>query len=86
MSERAVEPCADGPRLTIVLGRCGIHHDEALRLSPGQFVPLDEPTDWPVEVYSADSLIARGELLTLDGNYCVRVSEIVADQMLTRAA
>lgn len=63
-----------------------MNRDEAQRLSPGQFVPLDEPADWPVEIYAGGRLVARGELLTLDGTFCVRVTEVIAEHALPRAA
>jgi flagellar motor switch protein FliN/FliY len=86
MSDQAAHSCADGRRLTVVLGRCHMNRDDAQRIAPGQFVALDEPADWPVEIYVADRFVARGELLTLDGKFCVRVTELIADQALPRAA
>jgi flagellar motor switch protein FliN len=86
MAEHAPQSCADGPRLTVVLGRCHMNRDEVPRLSSGQLVPLDEPADWPVEVYCDGKLVGCGQLLTLDGAFCVRVTELAADWSLSRAA
>ncbi len=86
MSELTAQPCADEPKLKVVLGHCGIDNDEAQRLVRGHLVPLDEPIDWPVEIYIANRLIARGELLTLNEHFCVRVTEVIAAQSLARAA
>ncbi|MCH8963482.1 MAG: FliM/FliN family flagellar motor switch protein, partial [Planctomycetes bacterium] len=33
----------------------------------------------PVDVYVNDRLVARGEVLVLNDNFCVRVNEIVSD-------
>lgn len=86
MSELSAQSCADQPKLKVILGHCRISPDEAQRFVRGHLVPLDEPTDWPVEIYVADRLIARGELLTLNENFCVRVTEVIAAQSLSRAA
>jgi flagellar motor switch protein FliN len=86
MAEHAAPPCADGSRLTVVLGHCRINFDDAQHVSPGQLVPLDESADCPVEVYCDGKLIGRGQLLSLDGTFCVRMTEIAANQSLSRAA
>ncbi|MCC7084607.1 MAG: FliM/FliN family flagellar motor switch protein [Pirellulales bacterium] len=86
MLEHAAGTCVDGWQFTVVLGRCSIPLGEAQRLSAGQVMTLDEPTDSPVEIYAAGRLVARGELLTLDGRFCVRVTEVFAEQALPRAA
>lgn len=86
MPDPLVEPGANGQQLTVVLGRCHLHHQEAARIMGGQLVPLEEPADWPVEVFADGRLVARGELLTLDGSFCVRVVEVVSEQSMSRAA
>jgi flagellar motor switch protein FliN/FliY len=42
-------------------------------------VELDKLAGDPVDVYVNQRLIARGEVLVLSDNFCVRISEIVAD-------
>jgi flagellar motor switch protein FliN len=86
MSDHAAKPCADAQRLTVVLGRCWVNRDAAQGWATGQFVPLDEPADAPVDVYLDGRLAARGELLSLDGKFCVRVLEVIGEQALPRAA
>jgi flagellar motor switch protein FliN/FliY len=86
MSDHSAEPCADAPRLSVVIGRCWVNRDAAQQWPAGQLVPLDEPADAPVEVYVDGQLVARGELLALDGKFCVRVTEIISQHALPRAA
>ncbi|HLA84371.1 MAG TPA: FliM/FliN family flagellar motor switch protein [Thermoguttaceae bacterium] len=62
----------------IDLGRAYLHRADASELGPGAIVPLDRAADAPVDVLAGGRLIARGELLVLDGKYCVRVTELVA--------
>jgi flagellar motor switch protein FliN/FliY len=41
-------------------------------------VELDKLAGDPVDVFVNDRLVARGEVLVLNDNFCVRVNEIVA--------
>jgi len=64
----------------IELGRSRIPADEACRLVQGSVVKLDKLTDDPVDVLVNGSLVARGEVVVLDGKYCVRIDEIVSQE------
>jgi flagellar motor switch protein FliN/FliY len=66
--------------LKIVLGRTQLHLEEVLKLRQGAVVPLDRPIGDPVDVYANGRLIARGEVLVLEDNFCVRVTELIADE------
>ena len=64
--------------LKIELGRTQMHLEDVLRLRKGSVVPLDKLAGDPVDVYVNGRLIARGEVLVLNDNFCVRINEIVA--------
>ncbi len=64
--------------LKIELGRTRMQLDEVLRLSKGAVVPLDKLAGDPVDVYVNGRLIARGEVLVLNDNFCVRINELIA--------
>jgi flagellar motor switch protein FliN/FliY len=64
--------------LKIELGRTQMSLDDVLKLRKGSVVALDRQAGEPVDVYANGRLIARGEVLVLDGNFCVRVAELVA--------
>jgi len=49
---------------------------EVLDLSPGAVVDLDRQVEEPVDLLLDGRLVARGEVVVLDGNYGVRVAEI----------
>ena len=51
--------------------------DDVLRLSPESVVELDKAAGDPVDIYVNGRHVARGEVLVLNENFCVRVSEIV---------
>jgi flagellar motor switch protein FliN/FliY len=40
-------------------------------------VPLDKLAGDPVDIYVNGRLIARGEVLVLNDNFCVRVAELI---------
>jgi flagellar motor switch protein FliN/FliY len=62
----------------IELGRTRMLVEDVLRLAAGAVVELDKLAGDPVDVYVNDRLVARGEVLVLNDNFCVRVSEIVS--------
>lgn len=64
--------------LRIELGRTELLIDEVLRLREGSVVPLDKLAGDPVDILVNGRLIARGEVLVLNDNFCVRVAEILA--------
>ena len=65
--------------LKIELGRTHMHLEDVLRLKQGAVVTLDKLAGDPVDIYANGRLIARGEVLVLNDNFCIRISEIVDD-------
>ena len=63
----------------IELGRSEMSVEEILKLNNGSVVELDKLAGDPVDVYVNDRLVARGEVLVLNDNFCVRVNEIISD-------
>ncbi len=63
----------------IELGRTHMLVEEVLKLSEGSVVELDKLAGDPVDVFVNDRLVARGEVLVLNDNFCVRISEVVAE-------
>ena len=63
--------------VTIELGRTQMLVEDVLKLNEGAVVELDKLAGDPVDVYVNDCLIARGEVLVLNDNFCIRVSTIV---------
>ena len=61
----------------IELGRTRMLIEDVLRLAEGSVVELDKLAGDPVDVYVNEQLVARGEVLVLNDNFCVRVNEIV---------
>lgn len=65
--------------VSIELGRTEMLVEDVLKLQTGSVVELDKLAGDPVDVYVNGRLVARGEVLVLNDNFCIRVSEIVAD-------
>jgi flagellar motor switch protein FliN len=63
----------------IELGRSRMLVEDVLRLSEGSVVELDKLAGDPVDIFVNEKLVARGEVLVLNDNFCVRVNEIVAE-------
>ncbi len=66
--------------LKIELGRTQMYLEDVLKLRKGAVVPLDKLAGDPVDIYVNGRLIARGEVLVLNDNFCVRVNELLAAQ------
>jgi flagellar motor switch protein FliN/FliY len=64
--------------LRIELGRTELLIEEVLRLKQGAVVPLDKLAGDPVDILVNGRIIARGEVLVLNDNFCVRVAEILS--------
>jgi flagellar motor switch protein FliN/FliY len=65
--------------VTIELGRTEMLVEDVLRLASGSVVELNKLAGDPVDVYVNSRLVARGEVLVLNDNFCIRISEILAD-------
>ncbi|MEO0529723.1 MAG: flagellar motor switch protein FliN [Planctomycetota bacterium] len=63
--------------LKIELGRTRMPLEDVLRLRRDAVVTLDKLAGDPVDVYVNGRLIARGEVLVLNDNFCVRVTELI---------
>ena len=63
--------------LRIELGRTELLIDDVTKLAEGSVVQLDKLAGDPVDILVNGRLIARGEVLVLNDNFCVRVAEIL---------
>ena len=64
----------------VTFGRTQLLLKDVLKLSSGSIVELNRLASEPVEVLINDCVIARGEVVVVDGNYGVRVTEIMSRQ------
>lgn len=64
--------------LRIELGRTCLPLEDVLKLKRGAVVSLDKLAGDPVDIYVNQRLVARGEVLVLNDNFCVRVAELLS--------
>ncbi len=64
--------------VTAELGRTRMTVRELLSLTPGNVVELDRAAGSPVDLFVNGTLIARGEVVVVDEEFGVRVSEIIS--------
>jgi flagellar motor switch protein FliN/FliY len=46
---------------------------DLLRLNKDAIIELDKLASEPVDIFANDKLIARGNIITVNGKYCVRL-------------
>lgn len=69
----------------VTFGRTQLPLRDVLKLSSGSIVELNRLANEPVEVLINNCVIARGEVVVVDGNYGIRVTEIVSRQERIRS-
>ena len=69
--------------LKIELGRTQMLLEDVLKLRKGSVVTLDKLAGDPVDLFVNGRLVARGEILVLNDNFCVRVAELVGSDAFT---
>lgn len=63
--------------LAVEIGRVKLPLRELLSLSPGAVLELDRAADAPVDVLVNGCLVARGEVVVIDGEFGVRITAVV---------
>lgn len=63
--------------VTAELGRTKMLVKEILKLGVGSVVELDKLTGEPVDILVNGKVIARGEVVAIDENFGVRITEVV---------
>lgn len=66
-----------GLSLTLRFGQRVLTLREILDLGSGSVVELDRQVQEPADLLLGDKLVARGEVVIVDGNYGVRVTEVI---------
>jgi flagellar motor switch protein FliN/FliY len=64
-------------QLTVELGACRLSVAEILKLGTGSIVELDRAADAPVELLVNDCPIARGEIVAVQENFGLRITELL---------
>ena len=70
--------------VSVELGRTRMTVRDLLALAPGTIVELDKAAGSPVDVLVNGTLMARGEVVVIDEEFAVRISEIVNPDLADR--
>ncbi len=63
--------------ITIELGRTSMFIKDILKLSPGSIVELDKLSGDPVDIYVNEKKFAEGEVVVIDENFGVRITDLI---------
>ncbi len=55
--------------------------NEILDLGPGALVELNREVSDPVDLVVGDRIVARGEVVVVNGNFALRISEVATPQL-----
>ncbi len=66
--------------VSISFGRTELPLKDVLKLTTGSIVELNRGVDDPVEILVNHCLVARGQVVVVDGNYGVRIQQIIDRQ------
>jgi flagellar motor switch protein FliN len=72
--------------LTVEVGRTRMHLGEAMSLGPGSVVTLDRLADKPVDLLVNGRPIARGEVVVIDEQFGLRITEVVGAEPVPSSA
>ncbi|MDA1276090.1 MAG: flagellar motor switch protein FliN [Verrucomicrobia bacterium] len=65
-------------KLTVELGGCQISMRDLLQLSVGSVVQLDKSANASVDLFVNQKLVARGEVVVVEENFGIKITEILA--------
>lgn len=66
-----------GLNVRVELGRRKMFIEDILKLTRGSVVELDKLAGDPLDILVNDKLVAQGEVLVLNDNFCIRVTNIL---------
>jgi flagellar motor switch protein FliN/FliY len=65
--------------LTVRIGSCQLPMREVVALSEGTVLQLDQSASDAVGLYVNDKLIARGEVVVVEDNFGIKITQIIGD-------
>jgi flagellar motor switch protein FliN/FliY len=63
--------------LMVVLGETQISVEELARIGEGSIITLNRNAGEPVDVLAAGELVAKAEVVVIDENFGIRVSDVI---------
>ncbi len=63
--------------VTVAIGKKMMTVRKLLQLGPGSVLNLDKPLDVPADLYLKDTKFATGDIVVVDGQFAVRLRNII---------
>jgi flagellar motor switch protein FliN len=67
-------------QVDVCFGDASLTVEEFLDMGRGSVIELDHAVDMPVELRVKDRIVARGQLVTINGNYGLRITDMVSER------
>jgi len=64
-------------KIAVQIGSCMLPMRDVLELAPGSVVQLHQHASDPVGLYVNDKLVAYGEVVVVEDNFGIKISELV---------
>ncbi|MGH7995165.1 MAG: flagellar motor switch protein FliN [Opitutaceae bacterium] len=78
MEDKALDVVLDVKvKITVQLGSCHLPMRDVLELAPGSVVQLNQHATDPVGLYVNDKLVAYGEVVVVEDNFGIKITELV---------
>jgi len=78
MEEKALDIVLDVKvKVTVQLGSCQLPMRDVLELAPGSVIQLMQHASDPVGLYVNDKLVAYGEVVVVEDNFGIKITELV---------
>lgn len=71
-------------KVKVELGRGKMLLQDVIRLTKGSVVELEKLAGDPLDIFVNNRLVARGEVLVLNDNFCIRITEILSPEEVIR--
>lgn len=68
--------------ISVVLGRATMPLSELLKLKKGDVIPLDRSVGELVDIHINDKAVAKGEIVIVDGNIGITITELIKGEQL----
>ena len=72
--------------VSVSFGRAQMALQEVLKLAAGSVIELDRTVNEPVSLIVNNTVVALGEVVVIEGNYGVRIQEIMCREKLLRSS
>ncbi len=67
-------------KVTVQVGSCELAMREVLELAPGAVIQLNQHASDPVGLYVNDKLVAYGEVVVVEENFGIKITELVGSE------